>query len=69
LFLPTGGVIGVVDIVDCVKDHRSRWYVPGNWGFVLRNPRPIPFVKWNGALSITDAPPALLKQLPKEIRP
>lgn len=68
-FLPLGGVIGIVEIVDCVDAHPSRWHVPGNWGFVLRNPRPLPFIEWKGALSITDAPSALLKKLPKEIRP
>lgn len=61
--MPEGGVIGIVEIVDCVKDHPSRWYVPGHWAFVLSNARPLPFVSWKGALSITDAPAALLRKL------
>ena len=41
-----GAIIGSVEIVDCVESSRSRWYAPGTFGFVLRNPialaRPIP---------------------------
>lgn len=58
-----GGVVGIVDIVDCVQDHPSRWYVPGNWAFVLGNSRPLPFVVWKGALSLRQAPPELLALL------
>jgi hypothetical protein len=43
--LPRGAIIGEVDIVDCVTESQSPWFV-GPYGFVLRNPaaykEPIP---------------------------
>jgi hypothetical protein len=53
--LQTGGVIGVAEITDCVADHRSKWF-RGPYGFVLRNRRPLRFVKWTGSLGLRDAP-------------
>jgi hypothetical protein len=60
--LPLGGIVGVTEIVDCVTNHPSKWFV-GLYGFVLSNSRPLPFVKWKGALSIRDAPSELLELL------
>ncbi|MDR1498523.1 MAG: ASCH domain-containing protein [Puniceicoccales bacterium] len=40
---PTGGIVGVAEIVDCVKEHPSSWKFPDTWGFVLANARPLPF--------------------------
>ena len=56
-----GGVIGITEIVDCVRPHASRWYAPGCYGFVLANSRSLPFVPWKGALSLRSAPAELLK--------
>ncbi|WP_244635601.1 hypothetical protein [Bradyrhizobium huanghuaihaiense] len=58
---PRSGVIGMVEIVDCVQPHPSRWYAPNHFAFVLRNPHPLTFVKWRGALSLRTAPPELLE--------
>jgi hypothetical protein len=58
--LPLGGVVGVTEIVDCVRPHPSKWYAPGCYGFVLANSRPLPFVAWKGALSLRSAPAELL---------
>jgi len=44
-----GGIVGSVEIVDCTDDSESRWFV-GDFGFVLRNPKPLPFVPWKGRL-------------------
>jgi hypothetical protein len=33
---PLGGVIGVVDVIDCVRGHPSPWAM-GDWNFVLAN--------------------------------
>jgi len=60
--LPLGGVIGITEIVDCVANHPSKWFF-GDFGFVLKNSRPLPFVPWKGQLGIRDAPQALLDQL------
>ena len=27
--LPLGGIVGMTEIVDCVRPHLSRWYFPG----------------------------------------
>lgn len=44
-----GGIVGSVEIVDCVTASRSPWFV-GEYGFVLRDPRVLPFVPWRGEL-------------------
>jgi len=44
-----GGIIGSVELVDCVADSNSPWFV-GNHGFVMRDPQPIPFYPCNGRL-------------------
>jgi hypothetical protein len=59
---PRGGIVGIVDIVDCVRPHVSSWYAPGCWAFVLENARKLPFVGWRGALSLRDAPVELLRR-------
>jgi len=38
--LMRGAIIGVVDVVDIVDRHRSKWFI-GPLGWVLRNPRPL----------------------------
>ncbi|RXH05192.1 hypothetical protein [Bradyrhizobium vignae] len=58
-----GGVIGITEIVDCVRPHLSRWYAPNHFAFVLHNSRPLPFVRWKGALSLRSAPAELLEVL------
>lgn len=44
-----GGIVGSVEIVDCTDHSASPWFV-GAHGFVLRNPKPMPFVPWKGRL-------------------
>jgi hypothetical protein len=58
--LPLGGIVGVTEIIDCVKPHASKWYAPGHSAFVLANSRSLPFVPWKGHLGLRDAPQALL---------
>jgi len=48
--LPRGGIVGVVEIVDCVTKSSSPWFHKGGYGFVLKNARPLPFVKRSGWL-------------------
>lgn len=47
--VPCGGVIGVAEIVDCVTESDSPWFV-GMFGLVIANPRPLPFFACRGAL-------------------
>lgn len=60
---PLGGVVGVADLVDCLTAHASRWYAQGHYAFVLANARPLPFVRWKGALSLRAAPAELIETL------
>lgn len=44
-----GGIVGSVDLVDCVDDSRSYWFF-GPFGFVLKNARRSRFHKVKGML-------------------
>lgn len=44
-----GGIVGAVDIVDCVQQSASPWFCGPN-GFVLANPQPLLFQPCRGAL-------------------
>lgn len=60
--LPTGGIVGVATIVDCVTDYPSRWF-DGPFGFVLAQARPLPFVPCRGALGLWTVPDKLMEQV------
>lgn len=47
-----GGIVGVVDLVDCVEKSSSRWHVAGKMGWVLANPRKLSFRPCKGALGL-----------------
>jgi len=53
--LDLGGIIGQVDIVDCVESMDSPWF-SGPFGFVIANPRPLPFRACRGMLGLFSAP-------------
>ena len=55
-----GGIVGSVEIVDCVTRSDSRWF-DGPFGFALRNPVPLPFHPCRGALGFFDV------QLPYQV--
>lgn len=44
-----GGIVGEAEIVGCVSQHPSEWFV-GPYGFLLREARPLPFRPCLGAL-------------------
>lgn len=44
-----GGIIGMAEIVDCVSQSNSPWFF-GRYGFVIRNPRSLPFRSCRGQL-------------------
>lgn len=46
---PHGGIIGSVNLVDCVSSHSSLWF-SGPYGFVLERPQPCPFIPHKGRL-------------------
>jgi hypothetical protein len=39
-----GGIVGVVDVIDCLEIHKSKWF-NGRFGWVLANPRRLSFVR------------------------
>lgn len=57
-----GGIVGAVDIVDCVTSSDSLWYM-GAVGFVLANPRPLPFTPYLGKLGFFDVPDEIVAGL------
>jgi hypothetical protein len=44
-----GGIVGVVDVVDCKDRVRSPWSVPGLYAWLLANPRRLPFRRCKGS--------------------
>lgn len=54
-----GGIVGSVEIVDCVTASESPWFM-GQHGFVLRSPRPLPFVPFKGMLGFFNVPDSAL---------
>ena len=69
--LDRGGIIGRVEIVDCVERSDSPWFC-GKFGFVLANPKPFPFVPCKGQLGFFEIPNEALielRRLTKAARP
>ncbi len=58
--LPRGGVVGEVEITDCVRESTSRWKDPDSFGLVLRNSAPREFVPFKGKQRWFDVPDELL---------
>lgn len=50
--LPTGCIIGSVDLVDVVTDSESEWAQPGCFHWVLVDPEPIVPFRFTGALGL-----------------
>lgn len=63
-----GGIVGIVELVDCVTAHPSRWF-EGPFGLVLRDPRPLSFIPMAGRLSLFRAPEALSSLLASSASP
>lgn len=60
--LQRGGIVGSVELVDSVDTSDSPWYM-GDKGFVLRNPKPLPFVRLKGRLQFFDVADELVGAL------
>ena len=46
-----GGIVGVTEVVSCVRQHPSRWFT-GPFAFVLKNSKPVEFFKMRGRLQL-----------------
>lgn len=44
-----GGIVGTVEIVECVTNHKSPWF-EGTFGYVLKNPQKLKFIPCIGKL-------------------
>lgn len=60
---PAGAVIGLVDVVGCVRDSSSPWAEDGRWHWLLERPRPCEPVPARGALGLWRLPPEVLEQV------
>lgn len=60
--LERGGIVGSVEIVDCVTESASPWFF-GIHGFVLRDPRPLPFIPLRGRLGFWNAPADVMAKI------
>jgi ASCH domain-containing protein len=49
-----GGIIGTVELIDVVKEHRSPWFDGKGFAWVLANPHPLDFVEMSGRLGLFD---------------
>lgn len=58
----TGGIVGIVQLDDCVERSRSKWF-EGDVGWVLSKPKKLPFIPLKGRLGIFDPPRRVLKRL------
>ncbi len=56
----TGGIVGICEIVDCIAESVSPWFI-GKYGFVLANARTLPFVAYRGALGLFSVPESILQ--------
>lgn len=63
--LQRGGIIGSVELVDCVNASASPWYM-GQVGFVLANPKPLPFMECKGALGFFNVPEHIARAAQQE---
>ena len=48
--LQYGGIVGLVDVIDCVKTHSSKWKFKGSWGWVLEKQRRLPYRQCKGSI-------------------
>lgn len=49
--LQFGGIIGIVDVIDCVSKSKSPWFF-GPYGLVLANARVLPYHPCKGSLKM-----------------
>ena len=65
--LERGAIIGTVEIIDCVQDSNSPWFL-GEYGFVLECPKRLPEpIPCKGALSFWNVPPNIESRIKKAI--
>jgi len=61
-----GGIVGRVDLIDCIRPNGARVSSPwfeGPVGWVLANPVSLPFTPYRGRLRLFDVPDDLVRKL------
>ena len=58
----TGGIVGIVQLDDCVTKSRSKWF-HGPIGWRLSKPKKLPFIPLKGRLRLFDPPESILRRL------
>ena len=53
---PLGGIVGEVEVLDCVRAHPSHWF-SGPWGWVLAGTKQTAFAPLRGRLGLFDVVP------------
>ncbi|MBP0633627.1 MULTISPECIES: hypothetical protein [unclassified Cupriavidus] len=61
--LQRGGIIGMANITDCLRESDSRWHLPHCYGFALDNALALPFTPFKGTLSHFEVPDHLVRRL------
>lgn len=64
--MPTGGIVGIMDVADCVTEWPGDWFF-GPYGFVVRNARPLPFVACRGKLGFFRMDEAVMAALRRAV--
>jgi hypothetical protein len=57
-----GGIVGMVQLEDCVTSSRSKWF-QGPVGWVLSRPKKLKFIPLKGRLGLFDAPQEIIRNL------
>ena len=57
--LERGGIIGSVDITNCVRYSESPWFI-GPIGWEMENPTPLTFTPFKGMLGLFNVPRCLI---------
>ncbi len=65
--MPRGGIVGVMEILDCVNSMESRWF-NGPYGFVIGRRHPIDLIPCTGALGFFTVRPDIAAIAEMEIR-
>jgi len=66
--LVRSAIIGIVDVVDVVENHRSRWF-KGPLGWVLKDPRPLEKpIECKGALGLWELPRSIERRIMRQLQ-
>jgi hypothetical protein len=66
--LPIGCIVGILDIVGCVRRSKSKWADTDSWHWLIENPRPIRPATCSRRLGLWTPSAAVMRRLPLWIR-